>query len=33
METIAETISIDISKTPGIRENVLIRADCSPEEI
>jgi hypothetical protein len=31
METIAETIPIDISRTPGIMENVFVRADCSPE--
>jgi len=33
MENISKTIPINISKTPGIVENVLIRADCSPEEI
>ena len=33
METIAETIPINISRTPGIVENVFVRADCSPEEI
>jgi hypothetical protein len=33
MGSIAETIPIDISRTPGIMENVFIRADCSPEEI
>jgi hypothetical protein len=33
METIAETISINISRTFGIMENVFIGADCSPEEI
>jgi hypothetical protein len=33
METIIEMISIDISRTPGIMENVLVGADCSPEEI
>jgi hypothetical protein len=33
METIAETISINISKTPGIVENVFVGADCSPGEI
>jgi hypothetical protein len=33
METIAETIPINISRNPGIMENVFIRADCSPEEI
>jgi hypothetical protein len=33
METITETIPIDISRTPGIMENILVGADCSPEEI
>jgi hypothetical protein len=33
METIAEMIPIDISRTPGIVENILVGADCSPEEI
>jgi hypothetical protein len=33
METIAETIPINISKTPGIVENVFIRVDCSLGEI
>jgi hypothetical protein len=33
MDTIAETISINISRTPGIVENVFVRADCSPGEI
>jgi hypothetical protein len=33
METITEMIPIDISRTPGIVENVFVRADCSPEEI
>jgi hypothetical protein len=33
METITETIPINISRTPGIMENVFIGADCSPEEI
>jgi hypothetical protein len=33
MASRAETIPIEISKTPGIIENVLIKADCSPEEI
>jgi hypothetical protein len=33
MESIAETIPIDISRTPGVMENVFVRADCSPEEI
>ena len=30
MASIATTIPIDISKTPGIVENVFIRADCPP---
>jgi hypothetical protein len=33
METIAKMIPIDISRTPGIMENVFVRADCSPEEM
>jgi hypothetical protein len=33
METIDETILINISRTPGIVDNVFIRADYSPEEI
>jgi hypothetical protein len=33
MATIAETIPIDISKTPSIMENIFVGADCSPEEI
>jgi hypothetical protein len=33
MATIAETIPINISRNPGIVENVFIGADCSPEEI
>jgi hypothetical protein len=33
MESIAETIPIDISRTHGIIENVLIRDDFSHEEI
>jgi hypothetical protein len=33
MATIAETIPINISRTPGIVENVFVRADCSPKEI
>jgi hypothetical protein len=33
METIAETIPIDISRTPGIMENIFVGADFSPEEI
>jgi hypothetical protein len=33
METITETIPINISRTPGVMENVFIRDDCSLEEI
>jgi hypothetical protein len=33
METIAETIPINISRTPGVVENFFVRADYSPEEI
>jgi hypothetical protein len=33
METIDQTIPIDISKTPGIVDNIFVRADCSPKEI
>jgi hypothetical protein len=33
METIAKTIPIDISRTPGVVDNVFIRVDCSLEEI
>jgi hypothetical protein len=33
MATIIETIPINISRTPGIMENVFVGADCSPEEI
>jgi hypothetical protein len=33
MATIAATIPINISRNPGIVENVFIEADCSPEEI
>jgi hypothetical protein len=33
METIVETIPIDISRTPSIVENILIGADFSPKEI
>jgi hypothetical protein len=33
METIAEMIPIDISRTPGVMENIFIEADCSPKEI
>jgi hypothetical protein len=33
METITEMIPIDISRTPGIMENIFVGVDCSPEEI
>jgi hypothetical protein len=33
METIAQTIPIDISRIPGIMENIFDGVDCSPEEI
>jgi hypothetical protein len=33
MATIAETIPINISRTPGVMENVFVGADCSPGEI
>jgi hypothetical protein len=33
METIAKTIPINISRTPGVMENVFFRADFSPGEI
>jgi hypothetical protein len=33
MASIATTIPIDISKTPGVVDNVFVEADCSPEEI
>jgi hypothetical protein len=33
MEIIVEMIPIDISRTPGVMENIFIRADCSSEEI
>jgi hypothetical protein len=33
MVTITETIPINISRNPGVMENVFIGADCSPEEI
>jgi hypothetical protein len=33
METIAEMIPIDISRTPGVLENIFVGADFSPEEI
>jgi hypothetical protein len=33
MTTIAKMIPIDISRTPGIVENVFVGVDCSLEEI
>jgi hypothetical protein len=33
MESITETILINISKTPGVMKNVFVRANCSPGEI
>ena len=33
MANIAETIPINISRTPDVVENVFVGADCSPEEI
>jgi hypothetical protein len=33
METIAKMIPIDISRSPGVVENIFIRVDCSPEDI
>jgi hypothetical protein len=33
MATIAETLPINISRTPDVVENVFVAADCSPEEI
>jgi hypothetical protein len=33
MVTIAETIPINISRNPGIVENVFVEVDCSPEKI
>jgi hypothetical protein len=33
METIAETIPINISRPPGVIDNVFIRAYSSPEEM
>jgi hypothetical protein len=31
METITETIPINISRNPGVVENVFVGADCSPK--
>jgi hypothetical protein len=33
MVTIAATIPINISRNPGIMENVFVGVDCSPKEI
>jgi hypothetical protein len=33
METIDKNIPIDISRTPGIMDNIFVGEDCSPEEI
>jgi len=33
MESITEMIPIDISRTPGIVDNVFVGVDCSAEEI
>jgi hypothetical protein len=33
MESITETVPINISRTPGIIDNVFVEAYCSPEEI
>jgi hypothetical protein len=33
MESINKMVPIDISRTPGIMENVFVRPNCSPEEI
>jgi hypothetical protein len=33
MATIVETIPINISRNPGVIENVFVREDCCPEEI
>jgi hypothetical protein len=33
MESIDEMIPIDISRTPGVMENIFIIVDCSPKEI
>ena len=33
METIAETLPINISRNPSVMENVFVEADCSPGEI
>jgi hypothetical protein len=33
METIAETVPINISRNPGVVENIFVGADFSPEEI
>jgi hypothetical protein len=33
METIAKTIPIDISRTPGIMDNFFVGENCSPKDI
>ena len=33
MENITKTRPINISKTPGVMENIFVKADCSPKEI
>jgi hypothetical protein len=33
MATIVETIPINISRNPGVMENVFVGADCSPKEV
>jgi hypothetical protein len=33
VEIIVATIPIDISKTPGVVDNVFIGVDCSPKEV
>jgi len=33
METIDEMIPINISRTPGVAENIFIGSDCSSEEM
>jgi hypothetical protein len=33
METISKTIPIDISRTPGVMENIFVGANFSLEEI
>jgi hypothetical protein len=33
MATITKTIPINISRNPGVMENVFVGADCSPKEV